>query len=127
MTAPSMPAVSHRDLVLPPIFRASRYEPDSSEHPLRLLAVTCCEQQGRLHTLNLLSEYLASGAGGRKRQLVAKEMQALSELYEAVWCELGCGFSDSLIRSARETVEMHYGEALATEKGNYLTVLLSED
>jgi hypothetical protein len=82
MSAPSVTAVSRRDLILPPIFRDSRYESDR-EYSLSLLAVTCSEQQGRLHTLNLLSEYLASSAGGRKRQLVTREMQALSELYEA--------------------------------------------
>ena len=108
MSAPSTAAVPRRSLVLPPIFRNSRYESDS-EHSLSLLAVTCSEQQGRLHTLNLLSEYVASGAAGRKRQLVTREMQALRELYEAIWCELGCAFSDRIISSARTAVEHEAG------------------
>jgi hypothetical protein len=62
MSAPSVAAVSRRDLILPSIFRDSRYE-SYREYSLSLLAVTCSEQKGRLHTLNLLSEYLASGAG----------------------------------------------------------------
>jgi hypothetical protein len=122
MSAPSMAAVSRRDLMLPPVFRDSRYQSDS-EHSPSLLAVTCSEQQGRLHTLNLLSEYLASGAGGRKRQLVTREMQALSELYEVVWCELGCAFSDRIISSARTAVEHEavYRGMLAREEMKQLS------
>lgn len=42
-------------------------------------------QQPRIHTLIFLAEYLASGTGGRKRQLIARERQTLSDLYDAVW------------------------------------------
>lgn len=108
MTAPSVSAPSRQALFVPEILRESRYEAES-EYSLNLLAATCSEQTGRLHTLSLLSEYLASGAGGRKRQLVAKEIEALRELYEAVWCELGCAFSDPVVRSAREAVEQAVG------------------
>jgi hypothetical protein len=53
----------------------------------------------------LISEYLAYGVSDRKRQLVAREMQALSEWYEAASYELGCAFSDRIVRSARAAVE----------------------
>jgi hypothetical protein len=52
-----------------------------------LLAATCWEQQGRFHTLQLLREYL-SGCAGRRHQIVASEIKALQELYDATWCEL---------------------------------------
>jgi hypothetical protein len=115
MNAPSVPVPLRQALFIPEIVCASRYEVDS-ECSTSLLATTCSEQKGRLHTLSLLSEYLASGAGGRKRQLVAKEMQALRELYETVWCELGCAFSDPVVYSVREAVEheARYRETLTT-------------
>jgi hypothetical protein len=45
-------------------------------------------------------------------------MQALSDLYEAVWCELGCAFSNPIVRSARATVEheAHYRKAPVNEE-----------
>ena len=104
MSAPSFPTFARQALGIPPITHGSRYEPDC-ECVLSLLAVTCAEQEGRLHMLTLLSAYLASGAGGRRRQFVAKEMQALRDLYEAVWCELGCAFSDDFVRMTRRAVE----------------------
>ncbi|HEX7362288.1 MAG TPA: hypothetical protein VF283_17490 [Bryobacteraceae bacterium] len=84
-----------------PILRGSRY----AAYSLSLLASACAEQKGRLRALVLLFDYLASGAGGRKRELIAKEMQALLDLYEAVWCELDDAFGARTIRSAREAVE----------------------
>ena len=104
MSALPFLATRNQAIAVPPILHDSRYESDS-EYSLKLLAATCWEQEGRLHTLNLLSDYLASSAGGRKRQLLAKELQALRDLYEAVWCEPGCAFGDLVICSAREAVE----------------------
>lgn len=120
MSALFFPGLLRQGRTISPILHGSRYELDS-EYSLHLLAVTCSEQEGRLHTLNLLSEYLASGAGGRKRQLVAKEVQALRELYEAVWCELGCAFNDPVIRSAREAVEQetYCRESLGLQEGKH--------
>jgi hypothetical protein len=46
--------------------------------------------------LQLLSEYLAS-CTGRRRQIVASEMKALRELYEATWCELDYAFPAKLV------------------------------
>lgn len=91
-----------------PILRGSRYEADAG-YSLCLLASACAEQKGRLRALVLLSEYLASGAGGRRRELISKEMQALRDLYKAVWCELGGAFGDEVIRAVREaTVFVFY-------------------
>lgn len=117
MSALPFPAMRNQGLAVPPILRDSRYESDS-EYSLHLLAATCSEQEGRLDMLKLLSDYLASGAGGRKRQLAAKELQALRDLYEAVWSELGCAFSDPVVRSAREAIEheAHCCQTLATEE-----------
>lgn len=82
---------------------ASPYANDR-DHSLSLLAATCLEQQGRFHTLQLLTEYLGCCAG-RKRQIVAAEIKALQESYEATWCELACAFPVKLIRWSRAAVE----------------------
>jgi hypothetical protein len=91
--------------VAPPILRDSPYTNDRG-HFLNLLASVCSEQQGRFHTLQLLSEYLAARAG-RKHQVAASEMKALRELYEATWCELNCAFPAELVRWAKAAVERH--------------------
>jgi hypothetical protein len=112
MSAPPFPTFARQGLAIPPIVHENRYELEC-ECARSLLAVTCAEQEGRLHMLTLLSAYLASGAGGRKRQFVAKEMQALRDLYEAAWCELGCAFSDDFARMTRRTVERQSWRSLS--------------
>lgn len=104
MSALSSSARLRAPSAIPAIIHESRYEADD-EYSLALLAATCSEQERRLHTLTLLSEYVASGAGGRKWLLVTKEIQALTDLYEAVWCELGCAFDSHVVRSARAALE----------------------
>lgn len=88
---------------LPAVLRDSRYEADR-EYPLGLLAATSAEQKSRFRTLALLSAYVASGAKGRRRELVNKEIQALRDLYEAVWGELDGAFGDGVVRAAKEAV-----------------------
>lgn len=113
MSAPSFPTFARQGFAIPPIVHGNRYELEC-ECACSLLAVTCAEQEGRLHMLTLLSAYLASGAGGRKRQFVAKEMHALADFYEAVWCELGCAFSNDFVRVTRRAVE---GQSCCTLSG----------
>lgn len=88
----------------------SRYWQDEGQ-PSSLLEETCREQFGRLHTLYLLNAYLASAAGGRRRQAVADEEKALRALYEAVWADLEFAFSNAVVMSARRAIE-----ALLTEE-----------
>lgn len=71
----------------------------------RLLLQTCVEQQGRLHALALLADYLALPLAGRKRQVLAGEGNALRELIETVWCELDYVFPDRVVQAARSAVE----------------------
>jgi hypothetical protein len=103
VSAPPVPLVCGQLPVAPLILRDSPYA-NGRGHSLHLLAATCSEQQGRFHTLQLLSEYVAFCAG-RKRQIVAAEIKALQELYDATWCELGCAFPAGLVRRARAAVE----------------------
>ena len=71
-----------------------------------LLAATCAEQQARLHTLLLLSDYLAMGCcAGRRRQLVCAERRALLDGYEDLWGELEGILSQQWVKSARASVE----------------------
>ncbi len=70
-----------------------------------LLRQTCLEQQSRLHTLMLLSDYLLSTPGSRKQQLLAAEWKALRELYESVWEELSSAFEEPVVSDARAAVE----------------------
>jgi hypothetical protein len=95
--------------VAPPILRDSPYANDR-HHSLSLLAATCLEQQGRFHTLQLLTEYLGHCAGW-KREIVAAEIKALQEIYDATWCELGCAFPAGLVRRARAAVERRSARA----------------
>lgn len=101
----ALPSPSFRDQVriVRPIFRNSLYAKDR-RHSLGLLAAVCSEQQGRFHTLQLLSDYLASRTG-RKRQAAASEMKALRDLHESTWCELSFAFPAELVRWARAAVE----------------------
>lgn len=103
MSALSIPPLCRQFPVSPPILRDSPYANDR-DHSLSLLAATCWEQQGRFHTLQLLTECLGFCAG-RKREIVAAEIGALQEIYDATWCELGCAFSAGLVRRARAAVE----------------------
>ena len=81
----------------------SPYQADENDAS-SLLRQTCAEQEGQLHTLALLSAYLALASAGRKRQVLADEMNMLRELVEAVWCELGCAFPDRVVQTARTAV-----------------------
>jgi len=86
------------------IVRGSAYQQDEGQ-PSSLLEETCAEQFGRLHTLCLLSVYLATATGGRRRQAVVDEEKALRALYEAVWGELEFAFPAAVVLSARQAVE----------------------
>ena len=88
----------------PVIFDDSRYEGDE-DFSSSLLQQTCFEQQGRLRTLMLLSDYLATPPGSRKQQLLAGEWKALRELYESVWEELSSAFEERIVSDARAIVE----------------------
>jgi hypothetical protein len=70
-----------------------------------LLPQTCLEQFARLHTLRLLSDYLAARAGTRKRQVIAKERKALHDLYETVWNEVASTLSTEVAERARHKIE----------------------
>lgn len=91
------------------IVHGSAYQQDEGQ-PSSLLEETCAEQFGRLHTLRLLDAYLATAAGGRRRQAVADEQKALRGLYEAVWAELQLAFPDAVVLCAREWVEAQLPE-----------------
>ena len=62
------------------------------------------EQQARWHTIQLLSEYLASGTA-RKRELIAQELKACRQLYEAVWAEMDCTFYSATAEKTRQSIE----------------------
>ena len=87
----------------------SAYWQDEGQ-PSSLLEQTCREQFGRLRTLRLVDAYLATAAGGRRRQAIADEQKALRGLYEAVWAELQLAFPDAVVRTAREYVEAQLPE-----------------
>ncbi|HTU47457.1 MAG TPA: hypothetical protein VMF91_20510 [Bryobacteraceae bacterium] len=87
----------------------SAYWQDEGQ-PSSLLEETCREQVGRLRTLRLVDAYLATAAGGRRRQAIADEQKALQGLYEAVWTELQLAFSDVVVRAAREWAEAQLPE-----------------
>ena len=103
MSALPISSFRRRIRFVPSILRDSPYANDR-DHSRSLLAAACSEQQGRFHTLQLLTEYLGCCAG-RKRQIVESEMKALRELYEATWYELACTFPAKLVRWARAAVE----------------------
>jgi uncharacterized protein YoaH (UPF0181 family) len=69
-----------------------------------LFCLTVEEQQVRWHTIQLLSEYLASGAA-RKRELIAEELKACRQLYEAVWAEMDCNFHSTVVEKTRQSIE----------------------
>jgi hypothetical protein len=100
-----------QDSLSPMLFPGSCYGMDEG-NPSSLFRQTCLEQIGRLHTLDLLSAYLAAGAGSRKRAALTREVKAMREIYEAVWCELGCAFSSAILMQAREAVELLVEEAV---------------
>ena len=80
--------------------------PYGSEEPQAssLLRAASQEQQARWHTIQLLSQYLASGSA-RKRELIAKELKACRQLYEAVWAEMSCAFHSTLVETTRRSIE----------------------
>ena len=69
-----------------------------------LFCLTVEEQQTRWHTIQLLSEYLASGTA-RKREFIAQELKACRQLYEAVWAEMDCTFHSTLVEKTRQSIE----------------------
>jgi hypothetical protein len=69
-----------------------------------LFRVASQEQQARWHTIQLLSDYLASGTA-RKRTIIAKELEACWQLYEAVWVEMSCAFAWTLLEPTRQSIE----------------------
>ena len=71
---------------------------------LSLFCLTVEEQQARWHTIQLLSEYLASGTA-RKRELIAQELKACRQLYEAVWAEMDCTFYSATAEKTRQSIE----------------------
>ena len=71
---------------------------------LSLFCLTVEEQQVRWHTIQLLSEYLASGTA-RKREVIAKELKACRQLYEAVWAEMDCTFYSATAEKTRQSIE----------------------
>jgi hypothetical protein len=85
------------------IVPASPYGSDEAQAS-SLFRVTLEEQQARWHTIQLLSDYLASGTA-RKRTIIAKELEACRQLYEAVWVEMSCAFAWTLLETTRQTIE----------------------
>ncbi len=71
---------------------------------LSLFCLTVEEQQARWRTIQLLSEYLASGTA-RKRELIAQELKACRQLYEAVWAEMDCTFYSATAEKTRQSIE----------------------
>ena len=71
---------------------------------LSLFCLTVEEQQARWHTIQLLSEYLASGTA-RKREVIAKELKACRQLYEAVWAEMDCTLHAAVAEKTRQSIE----------------------
>ncbi len=76
---------------------------DAAQAP-SLFCLTVEEQQARWHTIQLLSEYLASGTA-RKRELIAQELKACRQLYEAVWAEMDCTFHSTVVEKTRQSIE----------------------
>jgi len=76
---------------------------DAAQAP-SLFCLTVEEQQARWHTIQLLSEYLASGTA-RKRELIAQELKACRQLYEAVWAEMDCTFYSATAEKTRQSIE----------------------
>jgi uncharacterized protein YoaH (UPF0181 family) len=73
---------------------------------LSLFCLTVEEQQARWHTIQLLSEYLASGTA-RKREIIAQELKACRQLYEAVWAEMDCSFHSAVAEKTRQSIEQN--------------------
>jgi hypothetical protein len=69
-----------------------------------LFCLSADEQQARWHTIQLLSQYLASGAA-RKRELIAKELKACRQLYETIWAEMDCTFHSTVVEKTRRQIE----------------------
>ncbi len=69
-----------------------------------LFCMTVEEQQARWHTIQLLSEYLAS-ATARKREVIAKELKACRHLYEAVWAEMDCAHNSNVVEETRQSIK----------------------
>ncbi len=76
---------------------------DAAQAP-SLFCLTVEEQQARWHTIQLLSEYLASGTA-RKREVIAKELKACRQLYEAVWAEMECAHYSTVVEKTRQSIE----------------------
>jgi hypothetical protein len=73
---------------------------------LSLFGLIVEEQQARWHTIQLLSEYLASG-NARKHELIANELKACRQLYETVWAEMDCTFNSAVAEKTRQSIEQN--------------------
>lgn len=78
---------------------------DAAQAP-SLFCLTAEEQQARWHTIQLLSQYLASGTA-RRREVIAKELKACRQLYETVWAEMDCTFHSTVVEKTRQSVEQN--------------------
>jgi len=81
-----------------------RWNGRDAAQALSLFRLTVEEQQARWHTIQLLSEYLASGTA-RKREVIAKELKACRQLYEAVWADMDCTFQPAAAERTRQSIE----------------------
>jgi uncharacterized protein YoaH (UPF0181 family) len=84
--------------------RQRRWDGRDAAQALSLFCLTVEEQQARWRTIQLLSEYLASGTA-RKREVIAKELKACRQLYEAVWAEMDCTRYSTAVEKTRESIE----------------------
>jgi uncharacterized protein YoaH (UPF0181 family) len=76
---------------------------DAAQAP-SLFCLTAEEQQARWHTIQLLTQYLASGTA-RKREVIAQELKACRQLYETVWAEMNGTFHSTVVEKTRQTIE----------------------
>ena len=81
-----------------------RWDGRAAAQALSLFCLTVEEQQARWHTIELLSEYLASGTA-RKRELIAKELKACRQLYETVWAEMDSTLHSTVVEKTRQSIE----------------------
>ncbi len=86
------------------LHRQQRWDGRDAAQALSLFCLTVEEQQARWRTIQLLSEYLASGTA-RKREVIAQELKACRQLYEAVWAEMDCTFHAAVTEKTRQSIE----------------------
>jgi hypothetical protein len=81
-----------------------RWDGRDAAPALSLFRLIVEEQQARWHTIQLLSQYLASGTA-RKRELITKELKACRQLYETVWAEMDCALHSAVAEKTRQSIE----------------------